>query len=77
MRKKNEDEPISQADYQAICWLVDGDYITYPQAETLINELAKEVLESFLKIKEGSYEFTSEHALSNLPSFCYLKFDLE
>ncbi|AFY59096.1 CheY-like receiver domain-containing protein [Rivularia sp. PCC 7116] len=70
--KKNEDEPISQADYQAICWLVDGDYITYPQAETLINELAKEVLQSFLKIKEGSYEFRSEHALSNLPSFCYL-----
>ncbi|MBV6623778.1 MAG: response regulator [Rivularia sp. (in: Bacteria)] len=70
--KKDRDEPISQADYQAICWLVDGDYITYPQAETLINELAKEVLESFLKITEGSYEFTSEHALSNLPSFCYL-----
>ncbi|MGB3654127.1 MAG: response regulator [Rivularia sp. (in: cyanobacteria)] len=69
---KNTDEPTSQADYQAICWLVDGDYITYPQAETLVNELAKEVLESFLTIKEGSYEFWSEHPLLNLPSFCHL-----
>lgn len=69
---QNQQESIYQADYQAICWLVDGDYITYHQAETLINELAKEVLESFLTIREGSYEFRSEHPLSNLPSFCYL-----
>ncbi|MEO1186193.1 MAG: DUF4388 domain-containing protein, partial [Cyanobacteria bacterium J06636_27] len=41
---KDRQESIYQADYQAICWLVDGDYITYHQAETLINELAKEVL---------------------------------
>ena len=69
---QHTEESISQADYQAICWLVDGDYITYPQAETLVSELAKEVLESFLTIKEGSYEFRSEHPLSNLPSFCHL-----
>lgn len=69
---KHREESISQADYQAICWLVDGDYITYPQAETLVSELALEVLESFLTIKEGSYEFRSEHPLSNLPSFCHL-----
>lgn len=69
---KHREESISQADYQAICWLVDGDYITYPQAETLVSEIALEVLESFLTIKEGSYEFRSEHPLSNLPSFCHL-----
>ncbi|MDY6898684.1 MAG: response regulator [Cyanobacteriota bacterium] len=69
---KDRQESIYQADYQAICWLVDGDYITYHQAETLISELAKEVLESFLTIKEGSYEFRSEHPLLNLPSFCHL-----
>ncbi len=69
---KHGEESTSQADYQAICWLVDGDYITYPQAETLVNELAQEVLESFLTIKEGSYEFRSEHPLSNLPSFSNL-----
>ena len=65
-------ESIYQADYQAICWLVDGDYITYHQAESLINELAHVVLESFLTIREGSYEFRSEHPLSELPSFCHL-----
>ncbi|BAY86621.1 response regulator receiver protein [Calothrix parasitica NIES-267] len=69
---QNRQESIYQADYQAICWLVEGDYITYHQAETLINELAKEVLESFLTIREGSYEFRSEHPLSELPSFCHL-----
>ena len=69
---KHEEESTSQADYQAICWLVDGDYITYSQAATLITELAKEVLESFLTIKEGSYEFRSENALEDLPLFCHL-----
>ena len=69
---QNKQESIYQADYQAICWLVDGDYITYHQAESLINELAHVVLESFLTIREGSYEFRSEHPLSELPSFCHL-----
>jgi twitching motility two-component system response regulator PilG len=69
---KDREESISQADYQAICWLVDGDYITYPQAEILVSELAHVVLESFLTIKEGSYEFRSEHPLLSLPSFCHL-----
>lgn len=63
---------IYQADYQAICWLVDGDYITYPQAAILVRELATEVLESFLTIKEGSYEFKSENPLEDLPTFCHL-----
>lgn len=70
---QNQEESIAQPDYQAICWLVDGDYITYSQAGNLVSELAKEVLESFLTIKEGSYEFKSENALDNLPTqFCHL-----
>jgi twitching motility two-component system response regulator PilG len=69
---KSEQESISQGDYQAICWLVDGDYITYPQAATLVEELATEVLESFLTIKEGSYEFRSENPLEDLSTFCHL-----
>ena len=69
---QNTDETTTQADYQAICWLVDGDYITYSQAANLVSELAQEVLESFLTIKEGSYEFKSENALDDLPSFCHL-----
>ncbi|MBF2016487.1 MAG: response regulator [Rivularia sp. T60_A2020_040] len=72
MKFETKDESVSQPDYQAICWLVDGDYITYPQAATLVNELAKEVLESFLTIQEGSYEFRNENPLEDLPTFCHL-----
>jgi two-component system, chemotaxis family, response regulator PixG len=69
---KNEHQSIPNADYQAICWLVNQDYITSVQAATLIDELAKEVLESFLCLKEGSYEFSPESSLDELPKFCRL-----
>ncbi len=69
---KNDNQSTAQADYQAICWLVNRNYITNAQAESLIEELANEVLESFLTLKEGSYEFTRESALDELPKFCRL-----
>ncbi|MEH1870069.1 response regulator [Nostoc sp.] len=69
---KNEQQSIPNADYQAICWLVNQDYITSVQAASLIDELAKEVLESFLCLKEGSYEFSPESSLDELPKFCRL-----
>jgi len=67
-----ESQLTPQADYQAICWLVDRDYITPPQAVVLIDEMAKEVLGSFLTLKEGSYEFSSVTPLDELPKFCSL-----
>ncbi|MEH2177535.1 response regulator [Nostoc sp.] len=69
---KNEHQSIPNADYQAICWLVNQDYITSVQAGSLIDELAKEVMESFLCLKEGSYEFSPESSLDELPKFCHL-----
>jgi twitching motility two-component system response regulator PilG len=69
---KDEHQSIPNADYQAICWLVNQDYITSVQAASLIDELAKEVLESFLCLKEGSYEFSPESFLDELPKFCRL-----
>ncbi|MBW4645301.1 MAG: response regulator [Goleter apudmare HA4340-LM2] len=66
---KNENQSIPNADYQAICWLVDQEHITPSQAAYLIDELAKEVLESFLALKEGSYEFNSDVSLGELPKF--------
>ncbi|NWF58461.1 MAG: response regulator [Fischerella sp.] len=69
---KNENQSMPHADYQAICWLVNQDYITPPQAAILIDELAKEVLESFLTLKQGSYEFYRETPLDELPKFCRL-----
>jgi twitching motility two-component system response regulator PilG len=43
------------ADYQAICWLVEQGYLDTAQATLLIQELVKEVIESFLLIKTGNY----------------------
>ena len=65
-------QTIPNPDYLAICWLVNQKYITPEQAGMLIEELAIEILEEFLKIKEGSYEFTSESFLDDLPKFCHL-----
>jgi two-component system, chemotaxis family, response regulator PixG len=69
---QNENQSIPDADYQAICWLVEQEHMTPVQAAMLIDELAKEVLESFLTIKEGSYEFSTESSLDELPKFCRL-----
>ncbi|MGI8501396.1 MAG: response regulator [Hassallia sp.] len=69
---KGENQPISDADYQAICWLVNQDHISSLQAGTLIENLAKEVVELFLTLKEGSYEFIAENSLNQLPKFCSL-----
>ncbi|MBE9036845.1 response regulator [aff. Roholtiella sp. LEGE 12411] len=68
----NEHQLIPNADYKAICWLVKQNYIASTQAGNLIDELAKEVLESFLCLKEGSYEFNPEDSLDELPKFCRL-----
>jgi two-component system, chemotaxis family, response regulator PixG len=69
---RHDNQSIGQADYQAICWLVNRNYVSSEQAAALIEELAKEVLESFLVLKEGSYEFQRETALDELPKFCSL-----
>lgn len=49
------------AEYQAITWLVNQGHLHSTQAAVLIQELVKEVIESLLLIKVGSFE------LSNLP----------
>ncbi|MBE9198445.1 MULTISPECIES: response regulator [unclassified Nodularia (in: cyanobacteria)] len=69
---KNEHQSMLYTDYQAICWLVNREHITPTQAETLISELAKEVLETFLVLTEGNYEFAFESSWEELPKFCHL-----
>jgi twitching motility two-component system response regulator PilG len=72
----NHSQLIPNADYHAICWLVNQNYITQEQAGTLIEELAKEVLESFLCLKEGNYKLNSDNSLNELPKFCNLDLQL-
>ncbi|AKG24266.1 response regulator [Calothrix sp. 336/3] len=65
-------QAIPNPDYLAICWLVNQKLLTVNQAGILIEQLAVETLESFLRVREGSYEFTTESFLDEMPKFCYL-----
>ncbi|MEH2059392.1 MAG: response regulator [Nostoc sp.] len=67
-----ENQAIPNPDYLAICWLVNQKYISPSQAAILIEQLALEVLESFLNLEEGSYEFIPESFLDDMPKFCHL-----
>ncbi|MBD2775463.1 response regulator [Iningainema tapete] len=67
-----EHQAIPNPDYLAICWLVNQRHLNLAQAGTLIERLALEVLEPFLRLKEGSYEFSSESFLDDMPKFCHL-----
>ncbi|MEH2453672.1 response regulator [Nostoc sp.] len=71
-----ENQAIPNPDYLAICWLVNQKYISPSQAAILIEELALEVLESFLNLEEGSYEFIPESFLDDMPKFCHLNLRL-
>lgn len=71
-----ENQAIPNPDYLAICWLVNQKYISPSQAAILIEELALEILESFLNLDEGSYEFIPESFLDDMPKFCHLNLRL-
>ncbi|MBN3873928.1 response regulator [Nostoc sp. JL33] len=60
-------------EYQAISWLVSQQHLPSRQAAVLVEELVKEVIESFLLIKEGTYELTE--ALNRTPKNCRLDVD--
>lgn len=44
-------------EYQSICWLISERYLHSTQAAVLIQELVKEMLESFFTIKQATYQF--------------------
>jgi twitching motility two-component system response regulator PilG len=68
-----ESKSSQNPDYQAICWLVNQQYLNSPQAATLIEELAEEVIESLLGVKEGTYQLIDQAQVEELPSFCRLE----
>ncbi|MBE7380077.1 MAG: response regulator [Leptolyngbya sp. SIO1E4] len=59
-------------DYEAVCWLVEQQYLTPPQAAELIEGLAKEVLETLLPLRLGNYDLLATGLLAQLPRFCQL-----
>jgi twitching motility two-component system response regulator PilG len=64
------DLPRQPPEYQAIYWLVSQKHLHSTQAAVLIQEMVKEVIESFLLIKEGTYELTTP--LYRMPKICKL-----
>lgn len=67
----NDKAPIGR-DYQAICWLVEQQHLSAAEASLLIEDLAKEVLESFLVIQNGNHDLIEQDYLSEFPKFCHL-----
>ncbi|MEH2326833.1 MAG: response regulator [Nostoc sp.] len=68
-----EDDSNSRShppEYQAISWLVSQQYLHSTQAAVLIQELVQEVIESFLLIKEGTYNLTEP--LNRMAMICRL-----
>lgn len=57
-------------DYQAIYWLVSQRHLHSTQAAVLIQELVKEVIESFLLINAGIYELNN--SVNKIPRICRL-----
>ncbi|MCW5315670.1 response regulator [Nostoc sp. KVJ3] len=57
-------------EYQAISWLISQKHLHSTQAAVLIQELVKEVIESFLLIQEGTYELAEQ--IDRMPRICRL-----
>jgi len=68
-----ESKSSQNPDYQAICWLVNQQYLNSSQAAALIEELAEEVMESLLGVKEGTYQLVDPDQIDELPKFCRLE----
>ena len=67
-------EPTSSLpnDYRAICWLVDQQHLVSNQASLLVEELAIEVIETFLSVQDGTHELISLEQGTEFPKFCQL-----
>ena len=50
--------PLIHPEYEAISWLINEKYLQSTQAALIVQELVKEIIESFILIKEGKYELS-------------------
>ncbi|MFM7365989.1 MAG: response regulator [Cuspidothrix sp.] len=67
---EHDNVPSQPPEYEAINWLISEKHILPTQATLLIQELVKEVLESFLLIKSGNYQLTETP--NNITKVCKL-----
>lgn len=68
-----EDEAQTTVDYLAIQWLFEQQYLRQAEVALLIEELAKEVIESLLKVSQGCYEFIPAEKIVGFPNLCQLE----
>ncbi len=68
-----ESQSSQSPDYQAICWLVNQQYLNPVQAASLVEELAEDVMVPLLSIKEGTYQLIDQDKTEELPKFCRLE----
>lgn len=68
-----ESQSYITADYQAIEWLVAQRYLNPAQVTRLTENLAQEVIESLLKVTEGSHEFIDREMMLEFPDLCELE----
>ena len=57
------------SEYEAICWLVDRQYIQRTEAAKLVEDLTQEVLETYLllsELKENAVNFSNDRMLTEL-----------
>lgn len=66
-----EQQSDANPEYQAISWLVNHQYINAERAAELVAELVGETIESFLLVKSGQYDFSSNSNLEQI--FCRLE----
>ena len=64
---------LNPPDYLAIRWLVEKRHLTMAQAATLLEAMAKEVLEAFLQIREGVHELIDCSAFMSSSLLCLLE----
>lgn len=67
-----ENQSSRTPDYQAICWLVNQQYLNPVQAASLVEDLAEEVIVSLLSVKEGGYQLIDQDKTEEIPQFCRL-----
>jgi twitching motility two-component system response regulator PilG len=68
--EEHQNLPSQPPEYEAINWLISQKHLLPTQASLVIQELVKEVLESFLLIKTGNYELTE--SLNYITKICKL-----
>ncbi len=71
--RNKEARSLIPPDYSAIRWLVEQHYLDENQVTHLVGELAKEVLESLLRVTEGSHELIESQAIAGFSPLCQLE----